>query len=137
VKGTVFGTLPIVETAYWEVRIDKYVGIPWVAIGVATKDHNLEQKVCDGPYSWGIYLDSSSGFTKHNGKIVNSNYCGIGKPGKTFGVYLHKGQLSFYEDGRDLGIAFDNLRNKELFPAVSVANFETVFTIVAKERPPK
>lgn len=104
-RGTIFGSMPIVETAYWEIRIDSYVGIPWVAIGIATKvtnslltrvyflkEHSLDQRICDSPYSWGIYLDSSCGFSKHNGKIVNSSYCGICKPGKIFGVYLNKGE---------------------------------------------
>jgi hypothetical protein len=36
-RGTIFGSMPIVETAYWEIRVDSYVGIPWVAIGIATK----------------------------------------------------------------------------------------------------
>jgi hypothetical protein len=42
------------------------------------------------------------------------------------------GSLSFYEDGKLLGIAFENLQNRELFPAVTVANVETVFSILTK-----
>ncbi len=48
--------MPVVETAYWEVRVDNYVGIPWVSIGVATKEHSVDHKVCDTPYLFPFWM---------------------------------------------------------------------------------
>ena len=66
--------------------------------------------------SWGI---SYFGTLHHNGKT--KDYTKKFERGAVIGCHLDlwKGTLSFYKNGKPLGIAFDGLLGKQLYPMIS------------------
>ena len=77
--------------------------------------------------SWGI---SYFGTVHHNG--TTKNYCSKFERGAVIGCHLDlwKGTLSFFKNGIPLGIAFDGLLGKQLFPMISSTAARTKMKLV-------
>ena len=77
--------------------------------------------------SWGI---SYFGTIHHNG--TTKNYCKKFERGAVIGCHLDlwKGTLSFFKNGTPLGVAFDGLLGKQLYPMISSTAARTKMKLV-------
>jgi len=81
--------------------------------------------------SWGI---SYFGTLHHNGKT--KDFCNKFERGAVIGCHLDlwKGTLSFYKNGRPLGIAFDGLLGKQLYPMISSTAARTKMRLLCSHK---
>lgn len=111
------------EEHYWEVQMSSAVYGTDMMIGIGSASVNLDRyksQFCSligkDTESWGI---SYFGTLHHNGKT--KDFCKKFERGAVIGCHLDlwKGTLSFYKNGKPLGIAFDGLLGKQLYPMIS------------------
>lgn len=111
------------EEHYWEIKMSSAVYGTDMMIGVGTAAVDLNKyksQFCSiigkDSNSWGI---SYFGTLHHNGKT--KDYTNKFERGSIIGCHLDlwKGTLSFYKDGEPLGVAFDGLLGKQLYPMIS------------------
>jgi len=122
---------------YWEVKVTRNVYGTDVMVGVTTENldfsdsrHNFASVIGQDAESWGF---SYQGYKQHAG--IKSKYAGnpyllhnsdirsdpVWAIGSLVGVHLDtfRGTLEFYLNRRPLGVAFQGLKNKQLYPIVS------------------
>jgi len=111
------------EEHYWEIKMSSavYGTDMMIGVGASTVDLNkYKSQFCSiigkDTDSWGI---SYFGTLHHNGKT--KEYTRKFERGSIIGCHLDlwKGTLSFYKNGEPLGIAFDGLLGKKLYPLIS------------------
>eukprot|EP01122_Echinamoeba_exundans_P017354 TRINITY_DN911_c4_g1_i1.p1 TRINITY_DN911_c4_g1~~TRINITY_DN911_c4_g1_i1.p1 ORF type:complete len:3990 (-),score=695.43 TRINITY_DN911_c4_g1_i1:1688-12457(-) len=106
----------------WEVSLERLSPTANIMIGVCERSHRLNAYIGQSASSKGwSYYGATTGFTYHDGKS-DSRYGQKMVQGDVIGVTLDmdEGTLSFSRNGEDLGIAFRNLKGKDLYPAVSL-----------------
>ncbi|XP_066934028.1 SPRY domain-containing SOCS box protein 3-like [Clytia hemisphaerica] len=126
------------EEHYWEVQMSSAVYGTDMMIGIGASNVNLDRyksQFCSligkDIDSWGI---SYFGTLHHNGKT--KNFCKKFERGATIGCHLDlwKGTLSFYRNGEPLGIAFDGLLGKELYPMISSTAARTKMKLLCSRK---
>ena len=122
------------EEHYWEIKMSSavYGTDMMIGIGTAAVDLNkYKSQFCSiigkDANSWGI---SYFGTLHHNGKT--KEYTNKFERGSVIGCHLDmwKGTLSFYKDGEPLGVAFDGLLGKQLYPMISSTAARTRMTLL-------
>lgn len=111
------------EEHYWEIKMSSAVYGTDMMIGVGSSSVDLNKyksQFCSiigkNTDSWGI---SYFGTLHHNGKT--REYTKKFERGAIIGCHLDlwKGTLSFYKNGEPLGVAFEGLLGKSLYPMIS------------------
>ncbi|KAG7384717.1 putative ATP-dependent RNA helicase ddx49 [Phytophthora pseudosyringae] len=99
----------------WVVRIDKSSS-PYLFVGVATRQANLDSFLGADDQSWGFIGDKALYYQRNRVRAYGEPFT----EGDCIGVRLdcEKGELSFSKNGVDLGLAFDNVVG-EVCPAVA------------------
>lgn len=120
---------------FWEIKMATPVYGTDMMIGVGTAGVDLNShhnEFCsmlgiDGD-SWGFSYD---GRVQHNGQ--KKNYCGRYGQGAIVGVHLDMwhGTLTFYKNRRHLGIAYEGLRGKSLYPMACSTAARSAMRIVS------
>jgi len=111
------------EEHYWEVKMSSAVYGTDMMIGVGTNNvclNKFKSQFCSligkDNESWGI---SYFGTIHHDGKT--RDYTKKFERGSVIGCHLDlwKGTLAFYKNGEPLGVAFEGLLGKKLYPIIS------------------
>ncbi|KAG3101105.1 hypothetical protein PI125_g14549 [Phytophthora idaei] len=99
----------------WIVRIDKSSS-PYMFVGVATRQANLDSFLGADDQSWGFIGDKALYYQRNRVRAYGETFT----EGDCIGLRLdcEKGELSFSKNGVDLGVAFDNIVG-EVCPAVA------------------
>ncbi|KAL3661370.1 hypothetical protein V7S43_013573 [Phytophthora oleae] len=99
----------------WIVRIDKSSS-PYLFVGVATRQANLDSFLGADDQSWGFIGDKALYYQRNRVRSYGETFT----EGDCIGLRLdcEKGELSFSKNGVDLGVAFDNVVG-EVCPAVA------------------
>lgn len=109
---------------YWEVKMSTPVYGTDMMVGVGTSEARLNHLankfhslLGEDEESWGL---SYQGTIHHNGQKERYTANRLGQ-GSIIGLYLDSwlGHLSFYLNRQPLGLAFDGLRHKQLFPIIT------------------
>ncbi|KAI9913347.1 hypothetical protein PsorP6_006686 [Peronosclerospora sorghi] len=112
--GSVLGTCEVVcGIKYWEIKLESARGGDGVLIGVAAAEVALNTSLVRRGVFWG--LSCATGHKFHAAMEYYTDPC---KDGDVVGVLLDMEyrQLSFYVNGRDLGVAFSGISAKRLWP---------------------
>jgi len=126
------------EEHYWEVQMSSAVYGTDMMIGIGASSVDLDRyksQFCSiigkDTDSWGI---SYFGTLHHNGK--SKDYTKKFERGAIIGCHLDlwKGTLSFYKNGKPLGIAFDGLLGKKLFPMISSTAARTKMKLLCSHK---
>ncbi|RLN71624.1 hypothetical protein BBJ29_002607 [Phytophthora kernoviae] len=116
--GSVLGNCEVsCGIKYWEVKLQSARGGDGVFIGVAAADLALNSSILSRGIFWGI-----SCATGHKFHETIEYYADPCKDGDVVGVLLDMeyGRLSFYVNGRNLGVAFCGIQAKRLCPVFSL-----------------
>ncbi|KAL4115725.1 hypothetical protein PRIC2_012731 [Phytophthora ramorum] len=99
----------------WVVRIEKSSS-PYLFVGVATRQANLDSFLGADDQSWGFIGDKALYYQRNRVRAYGETFT----EGDCIGLRLdcEKGELSFSKNGVDLGLAFDNIAG-EVCPAVA------------------
>ncbi|KAG1699486.1 hypothetical protein DVH05_012899 [Phytophthora capsici] len=99
----------------WIVRIEKSSS-PYLFVGVATRQANLDSFLGADDQSWGFIGDKALYYQRNRVRSYGDTFT----EGDFIGLRLdcEKGELSFSKNGVDLGMAFDNVVG-EVCPAVA------------------
>ncbi|KAK1945324.1 Ultraviolet-B receptor UVR8 [Phytophthora citrophthora] len=99
----------------WIVRIEKSSS-PYLFVGVATRQANLDSFLGADDQSWGFIGDKALYYQRNRVRSYGETFT----EGDCIGLRLdcEKGELSFSKNGVDLGMAFDNVVG-EVCPAVA------------------
>ncbi|XP_068207613.1 LOW QUALITY PROTEIN: SPRY domain-containing SOCS box protein 3-like [Palaemon carinicauda] len=120
---------------YWEIKLTNAVYGTNIMIGVCTPQCDMNHGVyrfCSligrDEESWGY---SYKGTTQHGGNV--SRYGPRWGKGAIVGVHLDtwRGKLEFFLNREPLGIAFEGLRNKDLYPIVASTSAHSGMKLVA------
>jgi len=121
---TVIADKPITQgIRKWEVVLEKLTPTANVMIGVCEKSHKLNAYIGQAPTGgkgWSYY-GATTGYTYHDGKS-DSRYGQKMSQGDVITVILDMDEntLAFSRNGEELGVAFRDIKAKELYPAVSL-----------------
>ncbi|KAI9989409.1 hypothetical protein PInf_019692 [Phytophthora infestans] len=90
----------------WLVRIEKSSS-PYLFVGVATRQANLDSFLGADDQSWGFIGDKALYYQRNRIRAYGETFT----EGDCIGLRLdcEKGELSFSKNGVDLGVAFDNI----------------------------
>lgn len=116
--GSVLGNCEIASgVKYWEVELQSTSGGEGVFLGVASPDLPLNGSIMNRGIFWGI----SCG-TGHKVHDIIDYYTEPFVDGDVIGVLLDMeyGRLSFYRNGKYLGVAYRGIELKKLCPAFSL-----------------
>ncbi|XP_012556406.1 SPRY domain-containing SOCS box protein 3 isoform X1 [Hydra vulgaris] len=122
------------EEHYWEIKLSSAVYGTDMMVGVGCDGMDLNKyksQFCSiigkESNSWGI---SYFGTVHHNGKT--REFTKKFERGSVIGCHLDlwKGTLSFYKNGEPLGIAFEGLLGKKLYPMISSTAARTKMKLV-------
>ncbi|CEG41553.1 SOCS box protein SSB-1, contains SPRY domain [Plasmopara halstedii] len=116
--GSVLGTCELAcGIKYWELKLQSARGGDGVFVGVAAVGLALNSSIFSRGVCWGF-----SCATGHKFYNTIEDYADPCKDGDTVGVLLDMeyGRLSFYVNGRNLGVAFSGLHVKKLCPVFSL-----------------
>ncbi|GMF58364.1 unnamed protein product [Phytophthora fragariaefolia] len=99
----------------WMVRVEKSSS-PYIFVGVATRQANLDSFLGADDQSWGFIGDKALYYQRNRVRAYGETFT----EGDCIGLRLdcEKGELSFSKNGVDLGVAFDNIVG-EVCPAVA------------------
>ncbi|EEY57541.1 HECT E3 ubiquitin ligase, putative [Phytophthora infestans T30-4] len=99
----------------WLVRIEKSSS-PYLFVGVATRQANLDSFLGADDQSWGFIGDKALYYQRNRIRAYGETFT----EGDCIGLRLdcEKGELSFSKNGVDLGVAFDNIVSS-VSPAVA------------------
>jgi tripartite motif-containing protein 9/67 len=109
---------------YWELKIDTFVDLEDLYVGIAKKNTDLYQRACDCNTFWGWMCCCGRKFNPTNGmmNVQIAEYGGLSKIHDTIGVHLEfkngAGKLSFYRNGAFLGVAHEGIPPATYYPAV-------------------
>lgn len=122
--AAVRGTMPMKNDQYfWEIKMTTPVYGTDMMIGVCTGDLDLDH--CRHVFCSMIGLDSNSWGISYTGQIqhkqLKESYSSKFGQGAIIGVHLDMwhGTLSFYKNRKPLGIAYQGLQGRTLYPVVS------------------
>ncbi|TMW60899.1 hypothetical protein Poli38472_000941 [Pythium oligandrum] len=116
--GSVLGNCEIrIGVKYWEVELQATRGGDGVFIGVGPTDLPLNGSILNRGVFWGI-----SCVTGHKLHDTIDYYSEPFRDGDVVGVLLdmEHGRLTFYKNGRNLGVAFSGIQTKVLCPVFSL-----------------
>lgn len=116
--GSVLGNVEVAcGVKYWEVELQNSKGGEGVFLGVASSELPLNGSILNRGIFWGI----SCG-TGHKLHDIIDYYTDPFHDGDVVGVLLDMeyGRLSFYKNGKYLGVAYRGIELKQLSPAVSL-----------------
>ncbi|GAB9467767.1 hypothetical protein Gpo141_00005103 [Globisporangium polare] len=116
--GSVLGNIEVAcGVKYWEVELQNSKGGEGVFLGVASSELPLNGSILNRGVFWGI----SCG-TGHKLHDIIDYYTDPFHDGDVVGVLLDMeyGRLSFYKNGKYLGMAYRGIELKQLSPAVSL-----------------
>ncbi|XP_066951575.1 SPRY domain-containing SOCS box protein 3-like [Macrobrachium rosenbergii] len=120
---------------YWEIKLTNAVYGTNMMIGVCTPECDMSHGIyrfCSligrDDESWGY---SYKGTTQHAGSV--SRYGPRWGKGAIVGVHLDtwRGKLEFFLNREPLGVAFEGLRNKDLYPIVASTSAHSGMKLVA------
>ncbi|CAM1303735.1 Uncharacterised protein g3589 [Pycnogonum litorale] len=125
--------------SYWEIKVSDRLFGTSMMFGIGTKKcrlHcdsfvNLLGEDCD---SWGL---SHKGVVWHDGKCKSYTKPFRENVSTTIGILYddYDGTMTFFKDGVDLGVAFDDIRiDQELFPMVCSTAAKTEMTLLTMRR---
>ena len=136
---TVLATVPISSgTHYWEIKIEKFVDLDDIIIGVVQKGVDIRQRLFDTGkfYGWICTGGRKIYPNQPGGGPVAKEYGGCSKIGETLGIIFefknNVGYLSFVKNGSPLGICFNNIPAGSYFPCVSMYYGEVQVTLDSK-----
>lgn len=121
----------------WEITLERLTPTANIMIGVCERSHRLNAYVGQSTSAKGwSYYGATTGFTYHDGKS-DSRYGQKMVQGDVIGALLdmEEGTLSFSRNGEDLGIAFRDLKGRDLYPAVSLYDSSDRVRISQAEAP--
>ncbi|KAG2529541.1 hypothetical protein BBO99_00002378 [Phytophthora kernoviae] len=133
--GSVLGNCEVsCGIKYWEVKLQSARGGDGVFIGVAAADLALNSSILSRGIFWGI-----SCATGHKFHETIEYYADPCKDGDVVGVLLDMeyGRLSFYVNGRNLGVAFCGIQAKRLCPVFSLTSYPAAFGTQGSSYVPK
>lgn len=109
--------------------INKRGGSSYMGVGLAEKDMVTCKYLGNDQKGWMMINDGRKG---HNNQWVRYGYNVAMKAGDLIGIEFDRveGTVRFNYNGHDLGVAFNSLQNKVLYPAVTFANTGDSVTIV-------
>lgn len=125
---------------YWEIHISNRVFGTSMMFGVGTKASRLHEDafvnlVGVDDQSWGL---SHKGLLWHNGKFRMFTKPFVEDQSTTVGILvdMEAGTLSYFKDGKYLGLAFTNLHktDRDLYPFVSSTAAKTEMTLGTRKR---
>ncbi|CAH0486860.1 unnamed protein product [Peronospora farinosa] len=132
--GLVLGNCEVARgIKYWEVKLQNARGGDGVFIGVASADLTLNTSILSRGVFWGI-----SCATGHKFHDVIEYYSDPCKDGDVVGVLLDMKyrRLSFYVNGRNLGVAFSGIPVKRLCPVFSLTFIGQNIKLLPTASPP-
>uniref|UniRef100_M4C065 B30.2/SPRY domain-containing protein n=1 Tax=Hyaloperonospora arabidopsidis (strain Emoy2) TaxID=559515 RepID=M4C065_HYAAE len=133
--GSVLGTCSVTcGIKYWEVQLGSVHGGDGVFVGVAREDLALDTSLFASRGScWG--LACATGHKFHTAIEYYADPC---KDGDVVGVLLdmESGRLSFYVNGRNLGVAFTGVQVKRLYPVFSLTFIGQQIKLLPTASPP-
>ncbi|DAZ96534.1 TPA: hypothetical protein N0F65_011211 [Lagenidium giganteum] len=133
--GSVFGNLEVhCGVKYWEVELLTTAGGDGVFLGVASPEFSLDSTTVMSRNSyWGF--SCATGHRVHEIIDIYSQPC---SDGDVFGVLLdmNHGRLSFYRNGRYLGIAFREIPAKRLHPVFTLTHTGQKLHLLSTSTPP-
>lgn len=132
--GSVLGDCEVSRgVKYWEVELKSARGGDGVFVGVAAPDLALNSSVLNRGVFWG--LSCATGHKLHETIDYFAEPC---KDGDVVGVLLDMeyGRLSFYVNGRYLGVAFSGIQAKRLVPVLSLTFIGQQVRLLPTASPP-
>ncbi|KAL4155908.1 hypothetical protein PRNP1_008009 [Phytophthora ramorum] len=132
--GSVLGNCEVAcGIKYWEVKLQRARGGDGVFVGVAAADVALNSSILSRGIFWGI--SCATGHKFHDTIEYYADPC---KDGDVVGVLLDMeyGRLSFYVNGRNLGVAFSGIQAKRLCPVFSLTFIGQNIELLPTASPP-
>jgi hypothetical protein len=132
--GSVLGNCELAcGIKYWEVQLKSARGGDGVFVGVAAADLALNSSVLSRGIFWG--MSCATGHKLHDSIEYYAEPC---KDGDVVGVLLDMeyGRLSFYVNGRNLGVAFSGIQAKRLCPVFSLTFIGQNIKLLPTASPP-
>ncbi|RLN81650.1 hypothetical protein BBJ28_00024949 [Nothophytophthora sp. Chile5] len=132
--GSVLGNCEVgCGVKYWEVELQSARGGDGVFLGVASADLSLNGSILSRGIFWG--MSCATGHKFHDSIEHYADPC---KDGDVVGVLLDMeyGRLSFYANGRSLGVAFCGIQAKRLSPVFSLTSIGQKLKLLPTASPP-
>ena len=120
---------------YWEIKIEKFVELDDIIIGVSLKGIDINQRPFDTGKFWGWICTGGRKLfpSSPGGPAQAREYGGCAKIGDTIGVLLEfkgsLGYLSFLKNGTPLGVCFNNLPVGNYLPTACLYYGEVQVTL--------
>ena len=127
-------------THYWEIKIEKFVELDDIIIGVAKEGVDLKQRIFDTGkfYGWICTGGRKIYPTQPGGAPIAKEYGGCAKIGDTLGCLLefknNMGYLTFLKNGSPLGVCFNNIPPGSYLPTAVLYYGEVQITLDSKAR---
>ena len=115
---------------YWEIKLEAYGHEDDIYIGICKQDTNCNTIAWEGGTSWGWLCTGAKKVWPGSIGISAQEYGEYAKIAEVLGVLLEfgddqVGHLTFYQHGRTLGKAFNNIPPGTYYPCVSLNNNES------------
>ncbi|CAH0518540.1 unnamed protein product [Peronospora belbahrii] len=132
--GSVMGNCQLTcGIKYWEVKLISARGGDGVFVGIASTELELNTSILSRGMFWGI--SCATGHKFHNTIEYYADPC---KDEDVVGILLDMeyGRLTFYVNGRNLGVAFCGIRAKRLCPVFSLTFIGQTIKLLPTASPP-